>query len=302
MIDKNIFGDYSPIKIIKYFVILFFISISFISCADYFGKAQIPHYILISDMSIKTNYPTQGSAVSDIKECWVYADGELLGAFDKNKLIPIVSDNDIVDIIIVAGIRANGSNSDIVEYFLLQPITKSIENTEGEVDTINAQFSYNENAKFLFFEGFEGTNIFTEDIDENTNTKVTTTTSQHNSGSACGRIVLDSENDEIEVTSSLDFYHLPSDGNQTFLEISYKCNNEFFVGVLGQDESSGSEYNTDVIYVVNSDEWNRMYINLTSTIYDSGLGLYKIYFYAKYNGLDTTTEIYLDDIKFLYLN
>ena len=271
------------------------------SCSAYFSEAVIPHYVVIKDLSVTTNYGTQGSPVSDIKECWVYADGKLLGAFDRNKLIPIISDMDEIELTLVAGIRANGNNSTVVQYFLMEPKVLNIANTPNKTDSIDVAFSYNNSSSFLFFEGFEGTNIFTKDIDGNDLTKIITTTSDSNTGSACGKITLNSEADEIEVTSSLDFYQISNAGNQIFLELSYKGNNDFIIGLTGKDNSTGKEYSTDVIYIKSKDNWNRMYIDLTSSVQVSDLDAYKVFLYAKFNGKEINTEILLDDIKFLYL-
>lgn len=90
-------------------------------------------------------------------------------------------------------------------------------------------------------------------------------------------------------------------GNQIFLELSYKGNNDFIVGLTGKDDTTNKEYSTDVIYIKGKEYWNKMYIDLTSAIQVSDLDAYKIFFYAEYNGLETNTEILLDDIKFVYL-
>jgi hypothetical protein len=105
----------------------------------------------------------------------------------------------------------------------------------------------------------------------------------------------------IEVTSANSFYAIPSSGYSCFLELDYKCNIDFIVGLIGQDKTTGKEYQNDIMYINSKETWNKIYIDLTKAIQDSGLGLYKIFFSCEHEDKNSISEVYIDNVKLLYL-
>lgn len=277
------------------------LSLLFSSCNIGFDNAKIPHYLYFKTIDIKTKLQSEGAPSHKITELWIYADGQLLGAFDKEKLVPIISNNEIVEINIFAGIRANGSKQDIQLYYLLKNISFNINYTEGKIDTLDAVFSYSENANFVFFEDFENGNIFTEDLDGDKNTGIAVSNTDAHTGLNCGRIVLNKEHPSLSVTSSSDFFQLPVTGNYTFFELDYKCNADFIIGLTGKEHDTGKEYSSDIILLTKKENWNKLYLDLTGIIQNSGLGLYKVYFKSQHDDSTEKTEISVDNIKLLYL-
>ncbi|MGE5356483.1 MAG: hypothetical protein ACM3PT_09645 [Deltaproteobacteria bacterium] len=272
-----------------------------ISCGIDFQKAQSPHYLYIKNIDLTTKPQSEGAPSHKISDLWIYADGKLAGTFSKNRLIPIIHENENVKISIVAGIRTNGNKQDFQQYFLLNSIDFDIIFSEGKIDTLDALFSYSKNSRFVFIEDFENGNIFTVDIDKNPSTSVSISKNDVHSGLNCGKIILDKTNNTIEVTSSAEFFQLPLSGNSVYLELDYKCSTNFVIGLTGKENSNGKEYNSDVILLTKKENWNKLYLNLTDIIRKSGLGLYKIYFRAEHDNTNEKSEISLDNIKLIYL-
>jgi hypothetical protein len=278
--------------------ILFFINYS----CNIDSKANIPTYIYIDTIGIKINKYIEGAATHKITDLWVYSDGKAVGVFNIKQLIPILAtDYSHPKIQIFAGIRTNGSKSEVETYYLLDDILIEKELISGEIDTLSAMFQYEEETKFVFNEDFENGNIFAKDLDNDKKTKIINSTSDIVSGKYCGRIDLNEENSIIDVTSLQEYYDLPIDkGNKVYLELDYKNNVEFYIGLIGK-EVNGSSHKVDIIYLNKKEKWNKIYINLTTTILNSSLNSYKIYFRAKHNTENETSTIQLDNIKLLYL-
>jgi len=266
------------------------------------NKADLPAYLYIDSVGIKINKSIEGAPTHKITDLWVFSDGKAVGVFNSNQLIPILADNfSQPKIQIFAGIRANGSRSEIETYYLLDELLIEKELIHGKIDTISAFFEYDKNAKFIFTEGFENGNIFANDLDGNKKTKIINTTSNAISGNFCGRIDLNEENNIIDVTSLQEYYDLPKDdGNKVYLEIDYKNNVEFYIGIIG-NEINGTSHKVDIIYLNKKESWNKLYLNLTTTILNSSLNSYRVYFRAKHNSENETSTIQFDNIKLLYL-
>ncbi len=294
------FHSHKIISEIKILILLAILIIFFGSCAKDLFQAENPKYIYFKDIQLKPKN-SEGANTHKITELWVYADGQLLGAFDKNKLIPVISQNDEIKLNIFAGIRANGVKQSPQLYFMLDDINTSIANNKGTIDTLNALFTYSENAKFAFIEDFEGGNIFNKDLDNDSTSSIIRSKNQPISGLYSGLMTLNKEHPYIQVTSGNNFYAIPASGYSTFLELDYKCNIDFIVGLIGQDKITGKEYQNDVMYINSKETWNKIYIDLTQAIQDSGLGLYKIFFSCEHEEKNSISEVNIDNVKLLYL-
>ena len=83
-----------------------------------------------------------------------------------------------------------------------------------------------------------------------------------------------------------------------FLEMNYKSNNEFTVGLL----VNGSVSSQRSILVINpSSSWNKIYINLTPTLSSiTSATSFRVFLTAQKNTKDANGEIYIDNIKLLH--
>ncbi len=289
---------YSTISIL---LLILLQSIIFNSCEKN-GEAEIPAYIYIDSVGLSTDINIQGESSHDITDLWVYVDEKPIGVFNKYELIPILAeDYSNIKIEIFAGIRSNGQTNNIEIYFLYNSVdlTKSIK--QGEIDTINAIFKYDDYAKFVFAEGFENGNIFNKDIDGNLNTQIKVTGENAIYGKKCGLIALDTENNYINVTTKEDFYDLPSEGNKIFFEADYTCDTEFVIGISGKDKLQ-NEYKEDIIILKKKDTWNKLYLDLTYPIKRAELESYRVYLKVTNPTKMDKSKVFLDNLKLVYLN
>ena len=67
--------------------------------------------------------------------------------------------------------------------------------------------------------------------------------------------------------SSKEIENLPKSGAPVFLELDYKCNTEFLVGMYANNPQSVER--KDLLWVNPKEEWNKIYINLTPIVSES---------------------------------
>ena len=106
-----------------------------------------------------------------------------------------------------------------------------------------------------------------------------------------------------------DVYSISENG-ETYLEISYKCNDKFNFGMFGVVESatstSGVRENVYTFYPTDG-KWKRVYINLNRAIINSSsnCGQFQPFFTAvrvdTISPVGQNTEIYIDNLKLLHL-
>ncbi len=267
------------------------------SCSNY--EAAHPSYVKITNIDIETNEFYQGQPTHDIKGISVYLDDNYIGTFEKDKLIPIITDNTskstlkFYPLVSINGIKANLQN-----YFFLSEIAYESPLKKGEINNISLQYKYKESVNFAFVEGFENNNIFTEDLDDNEDTKIEFSTDNPKSGNRCGKIQLDSMNSDIKCTSYL-FYDIPTDGKKVILELDYRGNIGFIIGLIGR-EITGNEYKKEFIFIKETEDWNKIYLDFTEELKLSKLESYRIYFQAKHSKEADESFIFLDNVKLLH--
>jgi hypothetical protein len=91
----------------RYKVILFAVVVMLSACASDKG---VPAYIRVNSIPVVTEPITQGSNSSNITDAWIYADDQLIGAFELPCDVPVL-DLGTKKISIGAGIKINGISS-----------------------------------------------------------------------------------------------------------------------------------------------------------------------------------------------
>ena len=113
-----------------------------------------------------------------------------------------------------------------------------------------------------------------------------------------GVFTLDGEKTFFEAFTS-EIYDLPKGSQSVFLEMTYKNEIPITLGVVAQIPGGSEQAQT--IYLYESEEWNKIYINLVTEIssYPSANG-FKIFVGAiKPDSMDSA-KVYLDNIKIAY--
>lgn len=245
--------------------------------------------------------PGQGSGNNKIIETWVNANGSFLGVFTPPVDIYYL-DQGQTRFTFYPGIRNNGIASDPIQYPIFAVDSFEFLSAEGVDIDIQPVTAYKPGTVFSLLADFELSNSFTDNRDTVSASNLIRSSVDVFEGQFSGQMVLSDEAYFIEVGHAVPMSGLPIDGKPTYLEIRYKSEIEFSIGVLGiaLDGQSSSNF----FYLVRpSPEWNMLYIELTDKIVESDFPAYKILFRSLYPDGSTEPQynIFLDNIKVVHL-
>jgi len=283
-------------------LLLFFTAIVIFTGCGKTSPDEIPSYIKIDTISINVT-AVQGTRSHKVVDTWVYADNELIGAFELPAKFPVLKSG-TSNLEIFAGIKMNGINETRVQYPFYERINKTVTlEPEKVTDLGYLKFSYVEGTKFAWLEDFEYSNL---SIDSTSRSEVNLkrtklpeleTEFPNENNDYAGKVVIPNDSLVFECASH-EAFKLPTSGTSVFLELNYKSNNPFTVGLF----INGSVSSQRPVLVINpSADWNKIYINLTPTVSsNTGASTFKVFFSAIKNTDDAQAEIYLDNIKLLH--
>jgi hypothetical protein len=279
-------------------IILFTVLISLFSCKKD-NEDLIPAYIHIDSVAFSNNTSlalTSSHAISDV---WIYIDDNLIGAFELPCTVPVLYQNKHT-VMIKPGIKLNGIASTRTYYPLYNDYINDFTLVKDSVLNISVSSSYSDLDDFAWIENFEiGLPELEEIAGSDTTMIKTSDPSKVFEGSFSGLICLTDENSYCKVATT-NAYDLPKYGNYVFLELNYKTNNEFLIGLYANATSSITE--RQVLFINPKETWNKIYINLTNIVSEeTNANDFKIIFIANKDAGVDKAEILLDNIQLIYI-
>lgn len=260
---------------------------------------DIPSYIRIERIDlVNVNTVTQGTASQQITEGWVYVDNQLIGGFELPAVVPVLASGSH-DVKIVAGIIQNGISSTRAIYPYFQAYDTLATLTRGEITTLTPRVEYFTTVQFPWLDSFENGNNSIVDLPSAPFLEVfevDDTSGNAYEGNGCGYVHLDNDTFDCQVQSA-DIFSLPStSGQKIFMELHYKCNNPFVIGVI----TNLGEYRP-WLTVNPSENWNKIYVDLTSTVYTAPVPTsYRVFIATNKAVTLTEADLYFDNIKLLH--
>ena len=221
-----------------------FLLIFFFSC-NKTDINSIPANIKISNITLNTN------STENITDAWVYINDQLQGVYELPAQFPVLNTG-THKLRVKAGIKDNGIASSRIPY----PFYGSY--TQEEVEFIE----HEEMEVFPEVDYIEDITILTLDEELTLDrTSYSDTTLESIEDYYAG--YLDSSLITFEISTN-ELEDLPQAGAPVYLELDYKCNTEFLVGVY-------INYNPTVVkkealWINPKEDWNKIYVNLTSII------------------------------------
>lgn len=288
------------LKKFQLFLLLFAVSaLVFWACDKENLKPGIPAFLKIERFEMQTNYPQQGTASHKITDVWVYADDQLAGIFEMPATVPVLKDGN-AKLRLEAGIKLNGIKTTRVNNPFLEPlIIESFTFIPDSIITINPTVTYRSTTKFAWIEDFEGSTISLDTTRLLSKANIVKTEfGDAFEGNYSGYIKLTEENNTFEA-ATFESFKLPTSGTPVFLELNYKNDYTFAVGIFSQTASQIIK--KEIIYLVPQEDWNKIYINLTDMLVDSPNAVdFKIFFRTALAEGYESAEIYLDNIKVMH--
>lgn len=307
-------------KIFRY-LSLFVIVLVLFSCKKFKGSQEIPAYIRVEPWSFTTNYLIYGAATQAITDAWLYVDGNLLGCYELQShddgvyaMIPVL-EKGTHKLHIYPGVKMNGIASTRIQYPFYKPYIITRELTPGEIDTVRpSTVYYSIDSTSMRFkrdatEDFEDINNIK--LDSTSRSKTSIKQISHRTNPNAWMDPLDTLNHyrsgRVQLADSIDFFEiaskelvgLPTVGNYVMLELDYKCDNDFLVGmyITKQNQTMDKE----LYYYKATDEWKKVYINFSPTVTENYSADYLKFYFRGYIGLADTTNFYFDNLKLIYL-
>lgn len=289
--------------------ILFFILIGVLfsipSCDIVNPEEPIPSYLFIPEFRLNTELETEGTNAHKITEAHVFVANELIGIFTLPATVPVLIEG-TQDVQIFPAIRANGLGdiTDIYPFYARYETT--LDFVPGSTNTVMPVTNYIDNVKFFFEpqENFEdGTLVFAIDLDGDPTTTIELTNQEVFEGNGSGLIQMERTDPQIEIGSNL-ITELPTANRiATFLELNYKTETSFLVGVIGYDAQGRVIYSVVDKGVNPREEWNKIYFDFTQEIadlisLDNQLAGWRLVIVSDlFDGEADQANIYLDNIK-----
>jgi len=167
------------------------------------------------------------------------------------------------------------------------------------VDTLKPVFEYQDNTQFAWLEDFND-NSGSLDVRFGTiDTFYIENNPDHTlDGTPYMRITMGNGETFFEIESQ-DLFELPTDGREVILEIDYKTNVAFTIGLYAASSSqvitlpSVTPFSTDK-------EWEKGYVYLTDEVFNKGKDTRFRIFFRSANATVNDPEIFIDNLKLLF--
>lgn len=268
------------------------------SCNKSKYKVDIPSYLEIKYIQVSTDTVTEGSNADGISDAWVFVDDISVGTFELPAMIPVVEEG-VHRISIFAGIKISGISTvrGVYPFFRVHEI--NIDLTPGETTVLNPEVSYYSGLNFAWIEDFNlGQSMIKSGLSD---TMLILENVEGNSklGPNSAVIYIDQSNPYFEARTK-DGFFTPPQGFTVYLELSYKTENLFSVGVF-KNTLAGLEKVTPFLAIYPNSEWNTIYIEFTDymKIHTDALS-FEIYFSALLESGLSSATIYIDNAKLIH--
>ena len=284
------------------------------SCSRDDLKSEDVVYINLPDIHLSTDYITEGTSHSKFTTAWIFVNDIGVGAYELPMIAPVIAERGD-EIEISPGVSTNGISSTRQIYSYIDPIIFPLDT--DPFDTVYfdisgdgiPEVSFGNNKTLVILEDFDepGLNFQSSTRSDTSLIKIsdpnlvfTNPTDTGEDNGKAGAIFLDASNDFGEFISS-DSYEFPKGGPSVYLEISYKSNNPFVVGVVAIIPAN-APIQRQTLFINPKDEWSKIYVNLSTETSSPELADatgFKVFVSSALFGVDTA-RIYLDNLRLVY--
>ena len=255
----------------------------------------VPAYIHIDKFSI-TPAPALGTDSSKLTDVYVYIDNGYQGGYPLGATFPILESGPH-QMQFYAGIIINGISSTRTLYPFYDAYSQTVDLEPGKIINIQPVIKYSDNTECAWCESFDNAGVSLSGTDRSdTNLIVLSSGNANNFEGKSGAVYLDDAHPffELFTDTSYDLYG----SNNVYLEMNYRCNNAFNVGMVAYSSTSTDQFSVEVINPKTT--WNKIYIELTPSVrnYTTAYG-FKIFLGASKTEGVTNAEFYFDNLKLL---
>lgn len=260
------------------------------SCKKEKLKSDTASFLVVNQTSVTC--PAQpGLAESHkITDIWLYVDDKFQGVYPIGSVMPIMNAG-TANVRLYGGIVNNGIAGTRLPYTFYNPYVYTGQFEPGKTYTVVPTFQYRSGIQ-IQDDPFNGSGSFYQSAGDIF--PVITNDPANVWGGSGGSIymtVTDAKPVAILKTSAP--MALPVGGADVYLEMDYKCNHEFSVGVIG-----GGIEQRQAITLRPSSNWNKIYISLTNVVSTQpAYTSYQVVVQATKQAGAPNAAIYLDNLR-----
>jgi hypothetical protein len=270
------------------YLLFFCVTLFYVSCNKQKLKSPQASFLVVDKTQLITS-TNQGTNSHKITDMWLYVNDNFEGIFPVGSVMPIVATGN-AEIVLFPGIKNNGIAATRLPYTFYQQIKFNQPVEAGKTYTYTPAFEYVTNANFRYKEDFEGASSGVSFV----GTGGSTINDPNIVYGGVGKsyfITMTDANPSTQIETTTSITNLPAGGAPVYLELNYKNNQPFEIGIIG-----GGVDQRQIITINPSLEWNKIYVQLTSGISTSPTYTnYKLY--VKATKSVSNPEIYLDNVK-----
>jgi len=257
-------------------------------------------YVRINKVNCTTNYNVQGTDSQKITCLSIYNGGTNIGTYSIPAHIAWLNTGTSLWQV-YGGINENGINATKNFYPFWLPDTMYINYKQADSFTYTPRMRYRSDINFWLLNDFETGNSFGR---YNGDTVMTVTNKK-----TAGEVFQGSYSGKIQFGSGSSYYTaqspakaFPLQGQAIFVEMNYKCDIPFQVGIMYVDNSTGDTTLDYPVTINPKTTWNKIYVNISVDVQSAQATWYKVIINATKPTGNTSGYVLLDDIKVLNLN
>lgn len=268
------------------------------ACSVFEPASPEAGFLQIDSFQFVTNPDSQGSSSNGITDAWIIVDNKYLGTFPLPAKIPIIGKGP-KSLIVRAGVIENGIAATRSAFPKYTSFDTTVNIVPGNTTKINPDVQYYPTSTFAQLEDFNDASLtLVSTSSSSVNLQVTSSGDPNAFEGNSGLVTLDDNQPYFEAASStrLQFSQvLP-----TYIELNYKSDNDFSVGVY-VTLSTGLVDKRTLLTLRSTPVWKKVYVS----VFDLGgmatnaLG-YKVFIHCEKTTTLTTAKLYLDNLKVVY--
>ncbi|MFM8492848.1 MAG: hypothetical protein ACKOA7_03850 [Bacteroidota bacterium] len=270
-------------------------------CSLYTADRGIPSYIYIPRFNLTTTYAEHGSGSSNIKDVWVFIDGDLQGVYPLPAHFPILREGPI-DLQLSAGVVLNGISATRSIYPFYTQANASAELNAGQTDTILPGVTYRTSTQFTWMEDFEGQGFsLRTSPSSDTNIGRADNPAEVFEGARSMYIAVDSRAPYFQA-EGIQTFSPPGVGLfPVFLELNYRNTQAFEIGLQIIGPAGSITDLPIVVFAPSPNEWKKQYVNFSPFLQRTPGYTYRVLVTARHEAsLGQTGTIWLDNLKLLW--
>ncbi|MBL7797882.1 MAG: hypothetical protein JNJ90_15415 [Saprospiraceae bacterium] len=234
-------------------------SLFFSACTD--EEERIPAYVRVEPFTVNA---IGGTGWQKITEGWVYVNDRFLGGYTLPALVPVLDEGE-GDILVFPGVKENGLLQTPGLYPFLARHEGKVMLTPGQTTILQPVTQYLPEAVFPWTVDrttFNSTTVVLQDRDGDPATTFELVTNGAFDGRSV-KLAVDTAHIVNEIVTEV-VGNLPNTGDRpVWLELHYRNNLPFELWLLGTDSNGSNEQAQPVYQFATSENWNKIYINLT---------------------------------------